>query len=452
MPFISNSNQDQKKMLQSLGVSSVDGLVKGVPKEHLIQEDWKQLPGKSELSTFEYLSQLASKNAQNYISFLGGGSYDHYIPSVVNHLTDRSEFSTAYTPYQPEVSQGTLQAIYEYQTMICELTGMDVSNASMYCGVSATAEAVLLATSFKKKEKILIAENLPVNYKQVIKTYCFGRSITIEEVSCNSGAIDIDDLKQKMGEQCAGFVLQYPNYFGIIEPLSELASIVHDAGGLIITAANPIALALLKTPGECDIDIVTGEGQILGNPVNWGGPYLGIFAVKQSLIRKIPGRLSGRTVDLQGCQGFVLTLQTREQHIRREKATSNICTNQGLIMLRACIYMSLIGKEGIREVANQCLQKAHYLAEKIAEIPGFSLKYNQPFFHEFVVSCPESAKKVCNVLLEHDIFAGIPLDSMNDPHGLLVAVTEKRTKEDMDTLLEKLKLFASVQNKEVVVE
>ena len=451
MPYISNSDHDQKEMLRTLGVSSFDELVSSIPSEHRNKEDWKKHPGKSELSTLRYFQELAAKNVHGYTCFLGGGAYDHYIPSAISHITGRSEFSTAYTPYQPEVSQGTLQAIYEYQTMICELTGMEVSNASMYCGVSATAEAVLLASTFLKRQKILIAQNLPGNYKQVIATYCHGRNIAIEEISCGGGIIDSEDLKQKMNEQCAGLVLQYPNYFGIIEPLCDLSQIVHEAGGLVITSVNPIVLALLRTPGECAVDIVTGEGQVLGNSVNWGGPYLGIFAVNQNLIRKIPGRLSGRTVDLKGCQGFVLALQTREQHIRREKATSNICTNQGLVMIRACMYMSLMGKEGMRETANQCTQKAHYLADNIAGIPGYSLKYDKPFFHEFVVSCPQPAQKICDELLEHDIFAGIPLDNMDDPNALLIAVTEKRTKNEMDNFLNKLKLFATAGNVERVV-
>jgi len=448
VPFISNSDEDRRQMLSALGVSTIDDIVSGVPKEFLIQEDWKQHSGKSEHSTFKFLSELASKNICDFTSFLGGGAYDHFIPAAVSNIASRSEFSTAYTPYQPEVSQGTLQSIYEYQTMICELTGMDVSNASMYDGVSAAAEAVLLTSQYMNRNKILIPENLPNNYKRLLSTYCKGRNVGIEQVPCKDGMIDRDALKRQMTDSSAGLLVQYPNFFGLIEPLQELAEIVHEAGGLMICAVNPIACALLKTPGECGVDIVTGEGQVLGNTLSWGGPYLGIFAVTGKLIRKIPGRLAGRTTDLKGRQGFVLTLQTREQHIRRAKATSNICTNQGLLALRACVYMSLMGKEGIREVAEQSVQKAHYLADTISNIPGFSLAYNSPYFHEFVINCPEPAGRICKEMLEHNIFAGIPLDSMGDPDHLLVAVTEKRTKEEMDTYVGKLKKFAPVEHAE----
>lgn len=450
MPFISNSDEDRRQMLSVLGASTIDDLVSGVPKEFLIQEDWKQYSGKSEHSTFKFLSEIASKNISDFVSFLGGGAYDHYIPAAVSNIASRSEFATAYTPYQPEVSQGTLQSIYEYQTMICELTGMGVSNASMYDGVSAAAEAVLLTSQYINRNKILIPENLPDNYKRLLNTYCLGRNVEIEQVPCLDGLIDRDALKRQMADSSAGLLVQYPNYYGLIEPLQELTEIVHEAGGLMICAVNPIACALLKTPGECGVDIVTGEGQVLGNTLSWGGPYLGIFAVTEKLIRKIPGRLAGRTTDLKGRQGFVLTLQTREQHIRRAKATSNICTNQGLLALRACIYMSLMGKEGIREVAEHCVQKAHYLADSISAIPGFSLAYDSPYFHEFVINCPEPAERICNEMLEHKIFAGIPLENMGDPHHLLVAVTEKRTKEELDLYVGKLKKFAPVEHAETV--
>lgn len=450
MPYISNSDDDRKQMLQSLGVSTIDDLVSGIPEQFRVKENWKQHPGKSEYAALKLLSALADNNHSDHISFLGGGAYDHYIPSVVKNISSRSEFATAYTPYQPEVSQGTLQSIYEYQTMICELTGMAVSNASMYDGVSAAAEAVLLTSQFVNRNKILIAENLPRNYQQVVNTYCYGRKIEVEHVPCTDGALDRDALKRQMDDSAAGLLMQYPNYFGIVEPLEEITEIVHNAGGLIISAVNPIACALLKTPGECGVDIVTGEGQVLGNNLSWGGPYLGIFAVTEKLIRKIPGRLSGRTVDTEGRQGFVLTLQTREQHIRRAKATSNICTNQGLLALRACIYLSLLGKEGMQEVANHCLQKAHYLANKISGLPGFELKYDQPFFHEFVIKCPIPAKTICESMVNHAIFAGIPLDEMDKPDELLVAVTEKRTKEEMDLFVDKLKMVVPAEQMETV--
>ncbi|KPK88544.1 glycine dehydrogenase [bacterium SM23_31] len=445
MPFIPNSDEDRRQMLQALGVTRINDLISSIPQGYLVEEDWNKYPGKSEHAAYAFLSGIAGTNRADFTCFLGGGAYDHFIPAAVDQISCRSEFVTAYTPYQPEVSQGTLQSIYEYQTMICELTGMDVSNASMYDGVSATAEAVLLAAHYLNRSKILIAENLPVNYQQVLGTYCHGRKIEIEKVPCPEGAVDVEALKSRMDENTAGLVLQYPNYYGIVESLTGLVDIVHSKGGLVITSANPIALALLRTPGECGVDIVTGEGQVLGNEMNWGGPYLGIFALTSKLLRKIPGRLVGRTVDSRGRQGFVLTLQTREQHIRREKATSNICTNQGLVALRACIYMSLLGKQGVKEVAGQCLQKAHYLAWKIAALPGFALKYDRPFFHEFVIKCPESAKKIFQKMYEYKIFAGIPLDDMGDSDAILIAVTEKRTKEEMDNFIDKIKKFSHIR-------
>ncbi len=443
MPFIPNSDVDRKIMMEALGIKSVEELFANIPEKARFQEDWKSYPGMSEFAAYKELLNKSEKNlnTDKYTCFLGGGAYDHLIPSVVKYISGRSEFYTAYTPYQPEVSQGTLQVIYEYQSMICELTGMYASNASMYDGVSATAEAILLATSSLKRNRILYAENMPENYRSVFETYCHGRQIELVPVPCPDGLVDTAALKELMTNETAGLIVQYPNYFGQIEPLEELAEIVHGAGGYMTACVNPLALAILKTPGECGVDIVTGEGQVFGNELNFGGPYLGIFAVQKPLIRKIPGRLSGKTVDTQGRHGFVLTLQTREQHIRREKATSNICTNQGLMMLRAAIYLETMGREGLQEVANQCAQKAHYLAERIDSLPGFSLKYKKPFFHEFVVECPVPAEEICKKLLDDDFLAGIPLGSMGFENGLLVCETEKRTTGEMDHFVETLKQF-----------
>jgi len=450
MPFIPNSDEDRREMMDALGIKSVEELFSEIPDDVRVKDDWSRFTGKSESSALKFLSSLAEKNinAENCSSFLGGGAYDHFIPSIVKHASGRSEFYTAYTPYQPEVSQGTLQAIYEYQTMICELTGMDVSNASMYDGVTSTAEAVLLTTSSLKKNKILIPENLPENYKQVLGTYGHGRNIAFEPVPCPDGLIDKDALRKMAGADTAGLVVQYPNYFGLIEPLEELATIIHESGGYLIVSVNPMTLALLRTPGECGADIVTGDGQVFGNEMNCGGPYLGIFAAKKNLVRKMPGRLSGRTIDTEGRQGFVLTLQTREQHIRREKATSNICTNQGLMMLRSAIYLETMGKEGLCDVARQCTLKAHYLAEQIGGLEGFAIKYSGPFFHEFVVTCPVDAREICDKLIEDKIFAGIPLDDMGDKNALLVCVTEKRTREEMDNYVKKLRQFSNENDNE----
>ncbi len=439
MPYIPNSDEDRKEMMDALGISKIEELFSNIPEKHLITDDWMEYPGKSEQAIVKEIREIAGKNNVENISFLGGGAYDHYVPAMVNHVISRSEFYTAYTPYQPEVSQGTLQAIFEYQTMICELTGMDVSNASLYDGASAIAEAALLITGHTKKKKVIIASSIPSNYKKVFSTYSKGGKYEIVEVSCDDGLIDRDQLKGLLKDDAAGLVVQYPNYFGNIENLTELSEIVHEAGGLMIVSANPIALAILKSPGECGVDIVTGEGQVLGNDMNWGGPYLGIFAAKKELIRKMPGRIIGKTEDVDGKQGFVLSLQTREQHIRREKATSNICTNQGLIALKAVVYMTLMGKVGIKEVAKQCMQKAHYLSDKICAIPGFKMKFDKPFFHEFVISCPKRAEEICDRMLDDDIYAGIPLDDIGDSNAILIAVTEQRTKDEMDYFAEKLR-------------
>ncbi|MCS7228449.1 MAG: aminomethyl-transferring glycine dehydrogenase subunit GcvPA [Candidatus Kryptonium sp.] len=442
MGFVPNTDEDRQEMLKAIGVSSFEELISDIPPEIRLKEDLK-LP--EPLSEYEVLKELQSISEKNLdlnhaISFLGGGAYDHFTPSAVFTIISRSEFYTAYTPYQAEVSQGTLQAIYEYQTMICRLTGMDVANASMYDGGSALAEAVLLALGHTGRNEVVIAGPVNPNYLTVVRTYTHPRRADIKLTKFDSGICDIDDLKSKVTDKTACVVVQQPNFFGNIENVFEIEKITHNVGALFIVAIDPISLGLLVPPGEYGADVVVGEGQSLGIPLSFGGPYLGIFAVKEFLIRKIPGRLAGITIDRDGERGFALTLQTREQHIRREKATSNICTNQSLMMLAATVYMALMGKQGLKEVATLCLQKSHYLAEEISKIKGFKLKYNQPFFKEFVVQTPVPVSKIKEKLQPKKILPGIDLSKFDGyGDGLLIAVTEKRTKKEMDLFVEELK-------------
>lgn len=442
MSYIPNTDADREEMLRAIGVSTFEELLKNIPEELRLRENIK-IPAKlSELEVLKELKLLESLNSptSKMISFLGGGSYDHYIPSAISALTSRSEFYTAYTPYQAEVSQGTLQAIYEYQTMVCKLTGMDIANASMYDGGSALAEAALLAVGHTNRREVVIAGKIHPHYKQIIQTYCEGQDITIKEVTSARGAVLPDKLKTSLTENTAAVIVQQPNFYGCLEDVQEIDTLTHNAGGLFIVAVDPISLGILTPPGEYGADIVVGEGQIFGSAQNYGGPYLGIFAAKEFLLRKMPGRISGITVDTDGQRGFVLTVQTREQHIRRDKATSNICTNQGLVMLTATIYLALLGRSGIQEVAHQCLQKAHYLANAITEIPGYNLKYHRPFFREFVVETPKPAKDIINSISKKGILAGIDLSQFDSSDsGLLIAVTEKRTKGEMDLFVSELK-------------
>ncbi len=444
MGFVPNTEEDRQEMLKAIGVSSFEELISDIPPEIRLKEDLKLPEPLSEYEALKELREISEKNLDlnHAISFLGGGAYDHFIPSAVFTIISRSEFYTAYTPYQAEVSQGTLQAIYEYQTMICRLTGMDVANASMYDGGSALAEAVLLAFGHTGRNEVIIAGPINPNYLSVIRTYTHPKRADIKLTRFDSGICDIDDLKNKVTDKTACVVVQQPNFFGNIEDVFEIEKLAHNVGALFIVAIDPISLGILIPPGEYGADVVVGEGQPLGIPLSFGGPYLGILAVKEFLIRKIPGRLSGITIDRDGERGFVLTLQTREQHIRREKATSNICTNQGLMMIAATVYMALMGKRGLREVAKLCLQKSYYLAEQISKINGFKLKYNQPFFKEFVVQTPIPASEIKKKLQQKKILPGIDISKFDGyGDGLLIAVTEKRTKKEMDLFIEELKIL-----------
>ncbi len=440
MTYYPATDDEQKEMLNAIGVESFDELIKNIPDDIRFKGNLTLPPRISECETMRELYRIAESNLHAGISnYLGGGSYDHYVPAAISAITSRSEYYTAYTPYQAEVSQGTLQSIYEFQTMICQLTGMDLSNASMYDGGSALAEATLLAAAHTKRTGIIIAGALNPDYRQIIDTYCKSQNINIQEVNIKDGVTDLSALKNAVTEDTAAVIVQHPNFYGCLEDVNEIGEIAKSKKALYISVVNPISLGILSPPGEYGADITIGEGQPLGVGLNFGGPYLGIFAVKEFLMRKIPGRLAGITVDKEGERGFVLTLQTREQQIRREKATSNICTNQGLMMLAATVYMALLGKQGVRDVARLCLQKSHYLAKKITEIDGCSLKYDRPFFNEFIVTLPKPAKEVVGKLTEKKILAGIPLSTLGgEPNDLMIAVTERRLKQELDTYVQEL--------------
>lgn len=440
--LIPNTEEDRKEMLSVIGVESFEELLSNVPQE-LLNADFSDLgKGLSEYEVLELLKGLANGNVSSgeAVSFLGGGAYDHFVPSIIGEIISRSEYLTAYTPYQAEVSQGTLQAIFEYQSMICALTGMDVANASMYDGASALAESGLLACRHTKRNKLVVASTITQAYRDVVKTYIQGSDIELVFVPFENGVTDIEALSSLVDAETAAVMLQTPNFFGCIEDAEEAGKIARENGSLFIVSADPISLGILKKPGEYGADIVVGEGQSLGTPTQFGGPYLGIFAAKMNLVRRMPGRIAGQTWDLDGNRGYVLTLQTREQHIRRERATSNICTNQGIVMLSAAIYMSIMGKEGIYKVAELSTQKSHYLAEQISELSGFEVMFGSPFFKEFVVKTPVDPSIIIESLLEENIFAGIDLSGFDYgiDNGLLICVTEKRTKEEMDRFVELL--------------
>jgi len=443
MPFIPTTENNRREMLEAIGVAAFEELLEAIPREVRFTGTLDIPDPLSEYEVTRLMEELASRNehADEFACFLGGGAYDHFIPAAVGHILSRSEFYTAYTPYQPEVAQGNLQAIYEYQTMICELTGMDAANASMYDGASALAEAALLMNGHTGRQDVLISKTVHPFYRQVVNTYCNRAGILLREIPIKAGVTDSDILESQLSDKTAGVLIQNPNFFGLVEPADRMAAAVHDAGALFGVSADPISLGILKAPGDTGADLVTGEGQALGNPLNFGGPYVGIFAVKTPLMRRMPGRLVGVTRDTEGRRGFVLTLQTREQHIRREKATSSICTNEQLCALASAVYLALMGREGLPRVAGLCLQKAHYLADRLAGIPGVKLLFDRPFFKEFAIRTPVPPGKIIDALRKEKIFAGIDLGRFDYGirDGLLIAVTEKRTREEMDRYAEGLR-------------
>jgi glycine dehydrogenase subunit 1 len=443
MTYVPNTENDRRQMLKQIGVESFENLIECIPESIRLKDELKFPPPLSELRLIKLLSDLSAqnKNTSQVISFLGGGAYDHFIPAVVDHIISRSEYYTAYTPYQAEASQGTLQSIYEFQSLICELTGMDVANASMYDGATVVAEAALLAHAETQKDEILVAGSLNPSYKEVLLTYCRSIKLKVKTLPSKDGLIDLERVKRNISEKVACVIVQNPNFFGLIENVEEIEALTHSMGALLVLVGDPISLGILKTPGEYNADITVGEGQALGNNLSFGGPYLGYFACKQNLVRRMPGRIVGATTDTQGRRGFVLTLQTREQHIRREKATSNICTNQALCALASCVYLSLLGKSGIKKVAELCLQKNHYAFAEITKIDGFKKRFDAPFFKEFVVETHVPPKRIIRSLIKRNLFAGIDLARFDRKlkNCLLVCVTEKRTKEEIDYLVDELR-------------
>ena len=423
-------------MLDVIGAGSIDDLLVGVPTKARLGEPLALAPALAESDLVRHLGALAEQDADadRYACFLGAGSYDHYVPSPINHLISRGEFFTAYTPYQPEASQGTLRTIFEYQTMIAQLSGMDVANASIYDGASSLAEAALMAHAATSRPEVVVAGGVHPLHRHVTATYCAGPGLRVRDVAAPDGVLDLDVARRVVGGQTAALVLQSPNFYGCLEDVRAAAEIAHAAGALLVVSADPVNLGVLEAPGRLGADIYVGEGQGLGVPMSYGGPNLGVFAAKHDLVRRMPGRLVGATVDVDGARGFVLTLQTREQHIRRAKATSNICTNVALCALIATIYLALLGKQGLVKVGELSSAKAHYAANRLAEIPGVSLRFRAPFFKEFTLALPRSPERVVARLMKERILAGVPLKRFDRKlrDCLLVAVTEKRTREEID--------------------
>lgn len=439
--YLPMTEQDKKEMLETIGVSSVDELFSDIPESVRFKGEYKIKKAKSESALVKELSQLARKNAdlKTNVSFLGAGVYDHYVPIVVDHVISRSEFYTAYTPYQPEISQGELQAIFEFQTMICELTGMDVANSSMYDGATAFAEGAMLACGHTRRKKVLISSAIHPEARDVIKTYAKGQRIEVVEIPIIDGVTDINALEKMLDNEVAAVLVQYPNFFGRIEELKKMVDLTHEHKALFVVSSNPLALGILTPPGEFGADIVVGDAQVFGIPTSFGGPHCGYFAVTNKLVRKVPGRLVGQTVDEEGRRGFVLTLQAREQHIRREKATSNICSNQALNALAASVAMSALGKNGVKEMAKRNLQKAHYAKEQLKK-NGFVIAFDGPSFNEFVVKLNQPVKEVNAHLLQKGMIGGYDLgrDYKELENHMLVAVTELRTKDEIDTFVKEL--------------
>jgi len=432
MNYVPHTDSERKEMLKTIGVSSVEDLFADIRPE-LRPKSFDLPEGKSEFEVLEHLKRLSGKNATGLVNFLGAGFYDHYVPAAVDALAGRSEFYTAYTPYQPECSQGWLQAIYEYQTAVCELTSLDVANASMYDGGTALYEAAMMAVRLTGRNKIIMDSGVSLIYRTILYTYTSNLSVEFVESSVEHGQSSRDEIYKHLDDKTAAVILQNPNFFGAVDDHSDIVRKAHEVGALAIASVYPISLGMLKSPGEAGFDIATGEGQSLGLPLSFGGPYLGFMAARQKLVRQMPGRIVGATTDKDGKRGFVLTLQTREQHIRREKATSNICSNEALCALQAAIYLSLVGKEGLKELAELNFRKAEFAKSVLWKIPGVTVKGSSPTFNEFTVLLPKNAEEVAHRMIEKGFACGFPLGRYYKgmDNYLLVAVTEKRTKEEI---------------------
>jgi len=426
-PYLPNTNADRSAMLREIGVSSIEELFQDIP-ERFRHAHFNLPPPLSELEAKKELRQLANLNANldNYACFLGAGSYRHFIPSTVEHIIGRNEFYTAYTPYQAEVSQGTLQTVYEYQSLVCQLTGMEVSNAGMYDGSTAAAEAAIMACAITKRDKVAVLTTVNPTYREVINTYFRGKNLSVETLELNSNSLSSD---------CACLIVQQPNFFGYFEEMEAYAQKANDIGALLIAIVDPISLGIFKSPADYGVDIAIAEAQPLGIPTSFGGPYLGIFACRKEYVRQMPGRIVGKTVDVDGNPGYVMTLVTREQYIRRERATSNICTSEALMALAVAVYLATLGKRGLRQVAELCYHKAHYAAEAIGKLKGYSLVFQQPFFKEFAMRCPIPPSQINEALFKEKIIGGLDIDHIID-NSMLFCVTEVNTKQDIDKLVE----------------
>lgn len=431
--YVSTTIKEEKEMLDKIGVNSIDDLFKNVPEEVKIKGKLNLPHGLSEMEVKNFMESIANKNKVFSSIFRGAGAYNHYIPSIVNSVTSKEEFVTAYTPYQAEISQGILQSIFEYQTMICNLTGMDVSNASVYDGATAAAEALAMCKD-RRHNKAYVSQTTNPQVIETMKTYCSGSGMELIIVPEKDGVTDIEFLKDNLENGAACLYVQQPNFYGNIEDALELGNCIHDAGGKYIMGVYPISLGVIKTPKEYGADIAVGEGQSLGMPLSCGGPYLGFMACVHSMMRKLPGRIVGETTDIEGKRSFVLTLQAREQHIRREKASSNICSNEALCALTASVYLAAMGSNGIKEVASQCMSKAKYMSKRLSEV-GQKLKYNREFFNEFVTISEAPVKNVLKALEDNGILGGYPLSD----NEILWCCTEMNSKEQIDKVIEILK-------------
>lgn len=440
--YIPHTNEDIQSMLDIIGIDSINELFKDIPNELKLSRDLNIDSSKSEIEILKLFNKIRRKNktVDELTCFLGAGSYDHYIPAVVEHIIGRSEFYTAYTPYQPEISQGTLQAIFEFQSMICELTGLDVSNASLYDAATAVCEAALMAVDSTRRKKILVSKGVNPDTRKVLKTYLRFKNIELCEIDLQNGQTDIDKAIRHIDKEVAGIIIQTPNFFGVIEDIEKIVNEMHSNKGLVILSQDPISLGILATPKDLGADIVVGDGQPLGNSLAFGGPSLGYIATTTKLMRKIPGRICGQTVDKEGKRAFVLTLQAREQHIRRDKATSNICSNQALNALAASTYMATLGKKGIKEVATQCAKKSYYTSKLLIGVKGFKMMFDAPFFREFTIDCGQNVDKINENLLNNNILGGY--NAQNDyaeyNNSMIVCVTEKRTKTEIDNFIKRM--------------
>jgi len=444
MSYISLSDKDRKEMMAKIGISSLAELFRSIPKDIMLKRELNVPSPMTELELIQLFEKITQKNKyHNFLSFLGAGAYPHVIPYIVDYISSRGEFISPYTPYQPEVSQGTLQVIFEFQTLICQLTGMDIANASLYDGASAAAEAVLMAHRLKGRSKVLVAKTLHPHYRRVIQTYVKNLGVEIEEIKYSeTGEVDLKDLKGKLDDKTSAVVAQSPNFMGIIENLKKISDLAHSVQALsIVMVAEPVSLGILEAPGKLGADIVAGEGQSFGLPLSFGGPYLGFMACCKEFIRQFPGRIAGQTKDMDGKRGFVLTLSTREQHIRRERATSNICTNQAWCALRATIFLETLGREGLRELALQNIQKANYALEELGQIKGIKRKFKGNSFNEFVLEVRGGFRKIDGPLRKKGVIGGLNLSDHYPElkNCVLMCVTEMHKREDIDRMAAVLK-------------